>query len=547
MWSAAMRGFALVNGHIYVSFKPTLKVEAAVILGNRVAYVGSEAGALSKARTLSLETLDLRGKTVLPGFIDAHMHLDLLGVSLNTLDLRGVRSIAELKNKLGNYVERSRARWILGRGWDQEMLEEKRYPTRWDLDEAVNDRPVVLSRLCGHVAVVNTRTLEITGLTEGSISGLLRNEAGVPTGVVTGKALETIRSMIEEHTTFDERKKLLINALVYSASQGVTTVGFVSCGLASFKALQELEAEHGRLPVRVRAYLNPGEAKHMSLQDLKRSSPYLKVNGVKLFADGSLGARSALLSKPYSDSPDTSGCESIDVDSLRKFVKEACETGMQAAVHAIGDKAVENTLKAFESVAECSRKLRNRVEHASVLRSDLIEVMRRLNIVVVVQPHFVVTDWWVVSRVGVERARFTYPFKTLAGNVKLGLSTDAPVEPLNPWETVYVATTRGRHEDIPLYRHTAGECLTLEETLHFYTDGSAYALLEEDELGTLNEGKLADMVIVDKDPFNIPLEEVRRMRVLATFVDGRCTFTFREYSGLEGLKEKNLNKSLSNF
>ncbi len=538
-----MRGLALVNGNIYVSFKPTLRVEAAVIIGNRVAYAGSESGALSRVRTLSLDTIDLKGKTVLPGFIDAHMHLDFLGTALNTLNIRGVRSIGELEARLRSYAANHRENWIIGRGWDQEMLEEKRYPTRWDVDDAVSERPVVLSRVCGHVAVVNTRVLELTGLTEGRVPGVLKNEAGVPTGVVTGKALETVRSRVEEQTTFEERKKLLMDALLYSASQGVTTVGFVSCGSACFKALQELEAELGGLPVRVRAYLNPAEARETVLQALKHGSPFLKANGVKLFADGSLGARSALLSKPYSDSPETSGCASMDEASLHAKVKEACETGMQVAVHAIGDKAVENTLKAFEAFAECSSRLRHRVEHASVLRSDLIGMVRRLGVAVVVQPHFVLTDWWVVSRVGAERAGFVYPFKTLAGNVKLGLSTDAPVEPLNPWETVYAATTRGRHDDIPLYRHTAAECLTLEEALHFYTEGSAYALLEEGELGSLNEGKLADMVIVDKDPFNVLLEDVKKIIVLATFVDGSCTFTRGEYSGLEGL-EKSFMQSL---
>jgi len=532
-----MRGFTLVDGRIYVSFKPVLRVEAAVILENRVAYVGSEAGALSMSRILGLDTVSLRGRTVLPGFIDAHVHLDSLGAFLNTLNLRGVRSIGELKTRLGNYAAKCLSRWILGRGWDQEMLEEKRYPTRWDLDEVVSERPVVLSRVCGHAAVVNTRVLELTGLIRGSLPGVLKNEAGAPTGVLVGKALETVRSRIEEQTTFQERKKLLTDALAYSASQGVTTVGFVSCGSASLKALQELEAGLKRLPVRVRVYLNPGEVGEMGLQALKHGSPFLRVNGVKLFADGSLGAMSALLSKPYSDSPGNSGCASMGEASLRAVVKEACEKGLQAAVHAIGDKAVENTLKAFETVAECSRRLRHRVEHASVLRSDLVEIMRRLGVAVVVQPHFIMTDWWVVNRVGVERAGLVYPFKTLAENVKLSLSTDAPVEPLNPWETVYAATTRGGRDDLPLYQHTAGECLTLEEALHLYTEGSAYALLEEGELGSLKEGRLADLVVVDKDPFNVSLEEVKETRVLATFVDGCCVFTAGG-SGLEGLGEE---------
>jgi predicted amidohydrolase YtcJ len=361
-----------------------------------------------------------------------------------------------------------------------------------------------------------------------NIHGVLKNSAGDPTGVVMGKALEIVRSRLDEQTSFEERKRLLMDALGFSASQGVTTVGFVSCGSACFRALQELEAELGLLPVRVRVYLKPEEARVMQVQGLKRGSSYLRVNGVKLFADGSLGTRTALLSKPYSDSPDTSGYVSTDEDSLRAMIREACESGMQAAVHAIGDRAVENTLKAFKAVTEESRRLRHRVDHASVLRSDLIEEMKKLGVAAVVQPHFVVTDWWVISRVGVERAELVYPFKTLAENVKLGLSTDAPVEPLNPWETVYAAVTRGRLEEIPLYQHTADECLTLEEALYLYTEGSAYALLEERELGMLKEGRLADFIIVNEDPFETSFEELRRIKVLETYVGGCRVFHTEE-------------------
>ncbi len=521
-----MRGFVLVNGRIYVSFKPTISVEAAVVVGSRVFHTGNEPMALSMARALNLDVVDLSGRTVLPGFIDAHMHLDSLGACLNSLDLRGVKSIDELKNRLEEYVAECRDPWVLGHGWDQELFEENRYPTRLDLDEAVGDRPVVLTRVCGHAAVLNTKALELTGLLHSSIPEVLKDDSGLPTGVIVEKALETVRSMVEEQTTFEERKKLLMKALRFSASQGVTTVGFVSCSSTSFKALKKLEAGLRNLPVRVRVYLGPEEARVLWNLGLKSGSgsAFLKTNGVKLFADGSLGARTAFLSEPYSDAPETSGYVSTDEDSLRAMVEEACESGMQVAVHAIGDKAVENTLKAFEAVGEDSGRLRFRVDHASVLRRDLIEKMRRLGVVAVVQPHFIVTDWWVVSRVGVERARFTYPFKTLAENVKLGFSTDAPVEPLNPWKTVYAAVTRGRREETPLYKHTMDECLMLEEALHIYTEGSAYALLEENELGALSEGKLADFIIVDEDPFNIPLEEVGRIKLLATYVDGCHVF-----------------------
>ncbi|GAB6944771.1 amidohydrolase family protein [Vulcanisaeta sp. JCM 14467] len=181
---------------------------------------------------------------------------------------------------------------------------------------------------------------------------------------------------------------------------------------------------------------------------------------------------------------------------------------------------IETILDIYGRLGDASM-LRHRIEHASVLREDLIGRIRELGVALAVQPHFVISDWWVVDRVGVDRARYVYPFKTLIDNgIMLGFSTDAPVEPLNPWETVYAAVTRGRYEGIELLKYTEGEAVSIAETLHYYTYGSAYLLHEEHELGRLEPGYLADFIIIDKDPLSVSDKELKDIKVLETYVGG---------------------------
>ena len=525
---------SFVNGKIYVSFNPKRTAEAILVAFGRVLYVGSSEKVEKIAQELGGEIIDLQGKIVLPGFIDSHMHLDELGMSLNMVDLRGVRSIEELKEKVKEHAKKH-GTWVLGHGWDQELFEEKRWPTRWDLDEVVKDKPVMLSRVCLHAAVLNTKAMEMAGLLDLDSPGIMRDEEGEPNGVVKEEAFELAREKFKETLTLEDYKRFIEDGAKFALSNGVTTVGFVSVEESSIKALGELNAE-GRLSIRVRAYLDPGRrgvgergmyGNVDILQALKNlgirrgfGEEKLKINGIKILADGSLGARTAWLSKPYSDAR-TEGYPNISREVLETIVKEAHEAGLQVAVHAIGDATIDMILDVYEHL----EKLRHRIEHASILREDQIERISKLGVVLAVQPHFVITDWWVLERVGEERAKWVYPFKSaLKKGIVLGLSTDSPVEPLNPWETVYAAVTRGKYERVPLYNHTPDEVLTLEEALHAYTYGSAYILGEESELGTLEEGKLADFIVVDRDPFEVGEKELREIRVFETYIGGERKF-----------------------
>ncbi|USS41754.1 amidohydrolase [Thermococcus aggregans] len=444
----------------------------------------------------------------MPGFIDSHLHLSSLGQSLKMLNLKGTKSIKELKEKLKEYVGKTNTSWILGFGWDQEEL--GRYPTKKDLDEVVNDKPVLLYRTCFHVALLNTKAIEIVGLEEGE-------DADPETGIVKENALEKVREAINEALTVEDYKHFIEEGAKFVLSQGVTSVGFVSVNKKSLRALLELDKE-GKLPIRVFVYLDPSLLEGLKDLSLTRGvgSKKVKVMGIKVLADGSLGARTAWLSEPYEDSP-TTGHPNISKEELREIVREAHQLGLQMAVHAIGDKTTDMILDIYE---EFSAE-RNRIEHASILREDQIKRMKRLGVVASVQPRFVISDWWAVKRVGKRRAKWVYPFKSmLEEGITIGFGTDSPIEPVNPWESVYAAVTRGKFEGIETYDYTKDECLSLEESLHSYTYGSAYIMHAEDELGTLEKGKFGDFIIVDQDPFEVKEEELKDIKVLEVYVSG---------------------------
>ncbi|MEM4757490.1 MAG: amidohydrolase family protein, partial [Desulfurococcaceae archaeon] len=247
---------------------------------------------------------------------------------------------------------------------------------------------------------------------------------------------------------------------------------------------------------------------------------YLKIMGVKILADGSLGARTAWLSDPYSDDPSTHGYPNIERDVLKKVAREVHHAGLQLAIHGIGDKTIDMILETYSELDDVER-YRHRIEHASLLRDDQLVKISRIGIAISVQPHFVISDWWAKRRVGEKRVKWLYRFKSIMSmKIPIGLSTDSPVEPLNPWETIYAAVTRGKYDSVEYYRDTKDECIGLEDALYAYTYGSAYILHEERELGSLEPGKLADFVVVDKDPFSVCERELKDVKVLETYVSG---------------------------
>ncbi|HAF50566.1 MAG TPA: amidohydrolase, partial [Synergistaceae bacterium] len=307
----------------------------------------------------------------------------------------------------------------------------------------------------------------------------------------------------------------------HAASRGVTTLGFVSCGARELAALIELEEE---LPLRVRVYLNPERDALKALKDLgiRRGfgSDLLKIQGIKILADGSLGARTARLSSPYEDDPETFGQYNVKRDELLSLAAEANEAKLQLAIHGIGDATIDMILDAYEALGPSD--LRHRIEHASLSRPDQIERMARMGVAVTVQPHFVLTDWWLPERVGHQRAKWIYPFRSIMkAEVPVGFGTDSPVEPIDPFETLYAAVTRGKFEAHSVYEISKEEALTVEESLYCYTFGSACVMGEEKLLGSLEEGKFADFVVVEDDPLTVDERNLRTVGTVEARLGGR--------------------------
>ncbi|HLI46581.1 MAG TPA: amidohydrolase [Geobacterales bacterium] len=515
-------------GKIYTRFMPILKVEALLVHGDKVMYAGSAYRAEKICEELGGDKVKVQG-VIFPSFIDSHVHLDWIGETLNQLDLRNVGSIEELKLKLKDYAKRAKSYWIYGRGWDQELFSEKRYPTSKDLDEVVNDRPVFLSRVCGHAAVLNTKAMEIAKLTEEIDEDVIRDSKGVFTGLIKERAMSKVIEAYRKSLSDEEIEKFLIDAMNYSASLGVTTVGIAGLSMRTLGILIKLNSEK-KLKIRIRAYVRlDGNKEPLRLfKNMGIRSGFgdvmLKVMGFKIILDGALGVRSAYLSEPYSDDENNRGQLNLDEKTFYEIVEEADSAGLQMAVHAIGDACADLVIDAYSKVKNRD-SLRHRLEHGSVLRVDQIEKLTKLNIPIAVQPHFIITDWWAKKRLGAKRIKWLYAFKSMLNKgVKVSLSTDSPVEPLNPWETIYASVTRGRFENIEYYEDTKEESLSLEEALYAYTLGSAYIMREEDNLGSLEVGKFADFIILDRDPFEVEEHDLKKIKVLETHIGGQFIY-----------------------
>ncbi len=508
----------LINGD-FVTMDPSIPfAQAVAVRKDKIVAVGTT----SKVRRWigkKTKIVDLKGKTVVPGFTDSHAHIIWLGFQSSELDLRNVSSIESIKRQLRERVKATeKGKWVFGRGWDQDLLKEKRYPTRWDLDKAAPDNPVFIVRVCGHIGVANSKALELAGIDKKTAKSLgdyvgRDPETGDLNGLFKEKTVDLIRGIPKP--SLRELQKACITALSEAAKLGLTTVTCITDSLGEIYALEKL-AEKGQLSLRVYAMVPIDSLR--KLKNRKVDAPYLKVKCVKMFADGSLGARTAALMEPYADEPSEAGMLYYALKQQRQLINEADSSGFQIAVHVIGDKAVEQTVQAFEDLGkERVMKHRHRLEHVSVLNPNLIKRIKSLGLLATIQPHFVVSDFWVVNRLGHERARWTYAFKSLVDNgVPVAGSSDAPVEQLNPLLGVWAAVTRERSPE---------ERLSVMEALRAYTMGGAYFSFEEKVKGSIEVGKYADLAVLSQNPLKVKPDKIKDIVVVMTMVGGRIAYS----------------------
>lgn len=501
------------NGRLIVSFKP-VKVEDSMLVRDGIIVAIGGRDEVTREATGNAEEVDLKGRTVMPGFIDAHMHLDNLGEYLDEIDLVGVSSIGELQSKIrGSHGIMG---WVLGHGWDEHRFREHRMPTRSDIEEAEMERPVYLSRVDLHSAVLNSKAIDILELRDRfHRSENLENAGGELTGIVRENVFEYVDRAIKEKCTEDESCTMLTDAMDEALRNGITSVGFVSCSLGALNFLKRLRDE-GRIKLRVNVYINADEIDNFKGFE---NDEMLRVVGVKMFADGSLGTKSAHLSFSYLDDPGNRGMEITGSREMLEIGKRAEKMGLHIATHAIGDRALDSVIEVYKNL-----KGKHRIDHVSLIRNDQIQELKNIPVFLVVQPHFVITDFWTLDRIGKKRANMAYPFGTLLNSgFEMALSTDCPVEPINPWETVYAAITRGKEDGIPLGMATEDEAIGLEDALNLYTEGSARSILDESS-GKLAKGMNADFIVVDRDPFSETPGGIRNIHTMETYVGGLRVF-----------------------
>jgi predicted amidohydrolase YtcJ len=515
---------AILNANVITLNAKQPRAEAIAAQHGKITAVGTNKK-IHKYIGKKTKIIDANGKTVVPGFVDCHVHMTEFGFSLQSLDLKEVKSIKELQQKLRDYAKKNPGRtWILSGRWDHEKFAEKRYPTRQDLDAAVPNKPVFLVRVCGHVAVANSEALRRAGITRNTTVESIDkgwDKNGPPSGIVRENAMQLVEKAIPK-----PRQKELEEACVLACEKaveaGLTGVHWILRSADEFRILQRLASE-GRLPLRVYLGMTVKLLDHLTELGLITGfgNDKLKIGFVKIFADGSLGAHTAALKDPYSDKPETCGTMVCSQKDLDETIMKAHQAGLQVGVHAIGDRAVESVLKALEkALKKAPRKNhRHRIEHCSVLNPGLIRTMKRLNIVASVQPPFVVSDFWALDRIGKKRVRWIYPFKTLIDEGLLVVSgSDCPVERIDPLLGICAAVNR---------EGSAEQSLTTEEALKTYTLNAAYASFDEEHKGTIQPGKFADFTFLSDDLLGLQPDAIPGLAVEMTVVGGRVVCSRR--------------------
>jgi predicted amidohydrolase YtcJ len=544
-----------LHGNIYTgvadpsSFHANTRAEALAVRDGRIAAVGRD-DEIVKLKGPATTVIDLGGHFVMPGFNDAHTHLADAGFLRLTVELGGAKDLTEFRERIrARALTAAPGEWILGGGWDQTLWPVKELPTRRDLDEVAADHPVFLQRVDGHIAVANTKALQLAGITVASKDppgGKIDRDAnGQATGILRETARKAVNAVIPQPS--HDRRVLAIEAALQDLAQsGITSAqdnsdfGNTKVSWDNFKVFEELERE-GKLTVRISEWM-PFNDDVSDLQAHRDSHPrsdnMLHTGMLKGFMDGSLGSRTAALVEPYGDDPTNVGLPQYQQDKLTEMSKERIDAGFQIGFHAIGDKGVEMALEAYAAAEKEAREtgakapdggndFRLRIEHAQVTNPAQVARFKELKVVASMQPNHLLTDMnWAESRLGPKRAAHSYAWmEFVKKGVPLAFGTDYPVEPVAPFRGLYAAVTRksedGKKEYYPEQK------LNIEQAIAAYTTGSAFAEFAEKEKGTLAPGMLADLVVLDRDITSVPPEQILATKVLRTVVGGKTVYEAR--------------------
>jgi predicted amidohydrolase YtcJ len=476
-------------------------------------------------------TIDGKGRGLLPGLIDAHGHVLWYGLAKARVDLVGTRSLEEALQRVKAFADAHPDHpWILGRGWNQELWPERSFPTAADLDTVVPDRPVWLGRVDGHAGWANSAALKASGVTPDTVSPhggmIIRDGDGKPAGVLVDAAEALVQDHVPE-LTMAQRREALALATRELAVFGLTGVHDAGVDPDSLEAYKDL-ARSGGLAIRIYAMLSGADyADGVPPYPFVIGDQRLVVQSIKLYMDGAMGSRGAAFMAPYKDDPENSGLLFMQPEQLDALVAKWSAANFQVNVHAIGDLANKVVLDAFEKLDPADReRLRHRVEHVQVVAPEDLGRFAKLGVVPSMQPVHVSSDWRMLGeRLEEDRLVGAYAWRTLLDSgARIPAGSDFPVESPNPMFGLYAAVTRLDMDGEPRGGWHPTEKMRLDEALRSFTLDAAWAAHEEKELGSLEKGKWADFILVDRDIFDIPPEEIKNTRVLGTWVAGENVY-----------------------
>ena len=520
--------FTNVNGYTLGANRELQQFNAIQITDDRVDRLFTEDDELP---TAVAAVIDGEGQTLIPGLIDAHGHVLSYGLSLLRVDLVGTETELQAAQRGADFAEENeQLEWIQGRGWNQVLWDSNEFPSASSLDALISDKPVWLSRVDGHAGWANTAAMELAGVdrrTEDPDGGqIIRDEDGNATGVFIDNAMALVRSQIPA-TSMEEQKFALRTAMLELAKQGLTSVHDAGVGSATIEAYKQL-LEEGPLPIRINVMLSASDSfyeQRLAEGHYRSADDTLTMNSVKIAADGALGSRGAAMIDDYSDLSGHTGLLLHNPERLEYFMRAAMNAGFQVNTHAIGDNANKVVLDNYEQlIAETnSRDMRHRIEHAQILRYEDILRFAELGVIPSMQATHATSDKnMAVDRIGDVRIQGAYAWRKLidAGAI-IANGSDFPVESPNPFFGLHAAITRQDKNNEPPGGWFPEEKMTTLESFASFTIDAAYSGHQENLLGTLEPGKKADFIILDRDLFNIDESEIWQTQVEQTWVNGQ--------------------------
>lgn len=525
----------LTSHAVFTGLEEKPRAGAIAVKGNKILAVGSllEVNAFVGPSTKKMEFED---ELIIPGLHDAHIHLMLGSLFTNgSVDLSSAKSASEAVSLVKAFCQQVQEGWVIGYGWDHTSWESQEFPHRYLIDQQINDRPVLLFHAEGHYTWVNSRAIELAGITketESPPAGRIQKDGdGEPTGIL----IETASSLVTNiglKMSKEKQEALLDQFLHLAAKNGITSVNDLYA--SSFEPVQNMDLfkeydDHDKLTVRIHLYppLNDNIKKYKELRDQYQSEK-LRVVGLKQFIDGVVTGHTAVMLDPYKDKPDILGDPVFTEETIKNWVVDADKEGFQIRFHTIGDGAVRMGLDVFEEAQKVNgkRDSRHALEHIEVIDPGDIPRFGQLGVIPSVQPSHIalMPKESHTTRVKEERFPYLYPSRSLLdSNSNLAFGTDFPISPLNPLKEIFYAVTRKDFTGKEVWNEQ--EKVTVSDAIKAYTKNSAYGVFRENEIGTLEKGKLADIVVLDKNLFDIDLEGIKDVNVRLTIVDGNIIYS----------------------